>query len=241
METQRKTLFVGRHGVKNGNDIVPESLARLHAFGQTSLYDFVSQYSVTPEQTFVRHSNEIRTLRTAKAITAGAFQIPLEFSTQGVDSLALPVKNILQSQSLCYPSNFKFNAEAIKQEGEAVYVTNWVNSPDAKEYKGVEVTPLKDILIQARRGLENALRGSLREDMKLGILATHAGIVEAYAINAINSAREQVPVENISEIGGPFPMEKGFVIQIDKSQKSGTYNAKLIRDNQEYPIDLNNL
>jgi hypothetical protein len=249
MGTERKVLLISRHGVKKGNDIVPVSIAKLYAQNGGDLGDYCRSCGASPKEGFLRHSNQIRTLRTGKAILAGAFQIPIEASSEFLDTLTIPEIDVAEMKELCYPADLKFNEEAAKNK-EAQYLSDWFAYPDATSYEGVEITPYRETAKQSQLGLESAMRhlmlhsdkGVFIPSRKFGVLVTHAGITEGLIAAAINSGRpSDNPVQKLEEIGGPVPMEGYAKIHVDHNPKSGLYEAKLLRDCQSYNIDIEKL
>ncbi|MFH1290019.1 MAG: hypothetical protein ABIH92_01280 [Nanoarchaeota archaeon] len=251
MKTERKILVMGRHGVKQrgkGRDnlLTPTSIARLYAAG-ASLRDIVAAYNISPEGTFLRHSKEARTLRTGKALLTGAFNRQVPQTNKQLDELDLDGTDVRFDPRLCYGiigEDFKFDLPAYLRDGEHTYMVNWVANPDARQYPNgsdAEITSFNDVVRTSRACLVDNLGYILDSGnaKKLGVLATHGGIVEGLAVAAINSARDQAPVERLDEIGGEFQPEDSARLVIDYKPRSGSATAELIRGDQSYAVNIN--
>jgi len=247
METQRKLVVLTRHGVKQngkgrGNLLRPTSIQRLHDVGR-SLGKYISQEIINPDNTLIRHSDELRTLKTAKAILNGLYNEKVHsLSNRQLDMLQRLCYDVEQDDGLSYGADFKYNKNAFNEQGEGYYTAQWMADPDSTTYEGVEVTSFNEVLKSSETCLANNLAFLIsgEHDKRLGILATHNGVIECIAVAAINSGRSS-PILRLEDIGGHFPMEGNALIEIDHNPKSGIYTAKLRRDDQTYDMSLNQL
>ena len=133
----------------------------------------------------------------------------------------------------------ELNDEALKKEGELVYVTRFMGSLDKDTYDGVPVTPFNQIVKMLTPRLSDALRLLTRGPKDLGVLATHGCLVESIFTAAVNSALSS-PISRIEDIGGHVPMEGFALIYLDGTPAEN-YTAKMVRNGQEYPINLDRL
>jgi len=250
MATEKKILIVGKHGVKgpDGNAILPESYARLFTQG-ASLRDFIQEHDVSPSQTFIGHSNQIKTLRTAKATAAGAFRVPIMPEDAYFDNFRIPgLENITQVEGLSYEPNFKFNVNAYKQEGETAYMAKWIGNPQAEEYNGATITSFNDTFNESRGALNNTMKRLIHGNNKLGILTTHGGLIEALAIRALVPLGIDCPKETpeiFEQLGDHFPMEDYFTIEVecnpDKRHLVGKFKRIKGTHIIQTPVDIGSL
>lgn len=219
--------------------VIPESIERLAQSGYEHLFDFVNGQGITYHQAFLTHSEKKRTLYTGKAILSGAFDIkPRPTSQEEADNISFGELEIEKDARLDY-EDLQINRDAAKRDGELVYLTNWMANPESNSYEGLSITPFNELVRSRRFCLANAIN-RLSSEKDLGILVTHCAIAEPIAISIVNSARKN-PVKSFEEIGGLFDKEDFATLIIDYNQKSGLVEARFVRKDREYKVNLQNL
>ncbi len=243
MKTQRKILVMTRHGDtlnvdgKRLDAITGDSITRLYENTGGVLRPHTK--SDNTETAFLYHSDKKRTLYTGKAILAGAFYLfPIPTSQEDLDNLSFHGAEIQVDSRLGY-EDLAYNEEAVEKEGLEEYIRKWIAQPKATEYGGVRITPFNEVVQRSRKCLQNAI-STLEHGKKLGVLATHGSLVEALAIAAMNTVKS-IPIQDVNEIGGIFDREAFAMLILDQKEKSGSYQASLQRNGQDYPLDLSRL
>jgi len=194
MANKRIEILMVRHGEHEDNVLKPESVSNLYRNAGGSLTDYVREHGIKPEGTLIRHSDEARTNYTGKAIIAGALGLqPVPKSQQDLDALSFDGIDIMEDRRLGF-SHTKFNWDALKADPPA-YLARWLADPDATTYEGVEITPYSTIIQAGRSTLSDTLDKLIDDERELGILATHASVVDALAIAAAISS-EVKPFHN---------------------------------------------
>ena len=246
---KRKILMITRHGVKEAQpgDIKGDeslkgaSVLDMYHQAKVALNGYVTDEGIDPRRIFIRHSPSKRTLQTANSRVAGAFALhPVPSSSKTLDSLifSAPYFPTRVDHRLGY-EGLELNEEALKKEGDSVYVTRFMGSPDRDTYDGVPVTSFNQIVRMLTPCLSDALRLLTRGPKDLGVLATHGGLAESIFTAAVNSARS-TSVAGVEDIGGPVPMEGYALFCLDETD-AGSCQAKMVRNGQEYPINLDRL
>lgn len=238
MATKRKLLVIQRHGVKRGDDIIPESIQRLYDnVGGDLAQSFILPYGVTQTNIMLWHSNKPRTKYTGRAIIAGALSLhPRPEKQEDLDDLfaRLPSLDSLEVPMLGY-DDLTINSEAEDRLSEKEYMDLWVSDPDSNVLEGKPNTAFNKV-IQTRgdylRGLVKSLVRSIKD---LALLTTHCGISEPLMLSLMNSAR-QTPAK-LEDIGGIFQMEQYAQLILDQSA-GDRYTATLKRNESSYPVDL---
>jgi len=245
MNTKRKVIVLARHGdtpIIDGirqDAVTNASIKRLYESVGDSLVSYVQDNDVTAQRSFLRHSDKKRTLYTGKAILAGTLGLqPLPQSYHDLDKLDFSGLDIQEHSGLGYEGT-KYNEPVLLKNPED-YLIRWFTNPEATTYEGVEITPYKEVIETGRKTLVDALEVAIDGKKDLGVLATHASIVEALTLAAINSAKE-TPAVSFDEFGGMFEREGFATIFLDQKEKAGTYQARLERDGKSYKIDIANL
>lgn len=245
----RKKIVLTRHGVKpkTGNlevdskvdAINPESIRRIYDNTGIPLREFVEDNNVTLETSFLRHSDKKRTVQTGKAVLAGAFGFqPTPESQEDLDRFYFVGVDIKQDDRLGYEGT-KFNTKKLFAN-MALYIDNWLAAPNATECDGVPITPYNEVIRAGKDTLVDALGQVIEGEKDLGVIASHASVVDAIALSAINSAIP-TPAQSFDQIGGQFEEEGYATLTIDQDTKSGLYKATLQRNGQNYKIDIANL
>lgn len=244
MKTQRKVILLTRHGEtpkkgsRRGDALVPESVTRLYENTGGSIRPFVQGFNIQPKDSFLIHSDKVRTLYTGQAILAGAFGLtPVPQSQEDLAEIDFSGVDTREDPRLGYEGT-KYNEEEMFRDMPA-YFERWFADPTATTYDGVPITPFNEVIEKSRNCLVDALGNVIEGGKDLGVLSTHGSIVDAMAIAALNSARS-TPITSFDELGGMFDRE-GFATLILDQLRSGSYQATLQRDGQNYDIDLGNL
>ena len=235
MKTERKVLLMVRHGEHEDNVLNPESIANLCRNAGGSLTDYVREHGIKPEGTLIRHSDEVRTNYTGKAVIAGALGLtPVPQSQQDLDALSFDGIDIREDGRLSF-SDTRFNWDVLKADPPA-YLAKWLDNPNATTYDGIEITPYSEIIGAGYRTLQDSLFDLVSGRKDLGVLATHASVVEGIAIAAVNSARD-TPVRDFDEIGGLFDTEDYATLVVDYTHEGfpngRRYIGSLQRSGQE--------
>ncbi|MBS3098700.1 hypothetical protein J4462_00650 [Candidatus Pacearchaeota archaeon] len=245
MDTKRKIIVLARHGDtpvvdgKRQDALTDESVRNIYGKAESSLAQFVIEYGVTPQRTFLRHSDKRRTVYTGKAILAGALGLrPIPQSSSDLDTLDFSDLDIQEHSGLGYEGS-KYNEPVLMKNPED-YLVRWFANPRATTYECVEITPYQKVIDSGRKTLVDALGIAISGERDLGVVATHSSIVEALTLAAVNSARKN-PAANFDEIGGLFEREGFATILLDQKEKAGTYKARLERDGESYEVNVSNL
>lgn len=250
MTNERKMLLVTRHGrcprasdgVNSLDSLLPESFGASYRTG-ASLRNFVREQGVTPRETFLRYSEKKRTQYTGETILIGAFGMQpepenpedlvkyrQELASQGVDAEALPM--------LGY-NGVELSIDGVKQDGENQYISNWMADPRATKYhNGESISPFQECLETRSQVLADALKQLAHGDKKLGVVASHAGLVDAIVAGALNSSR-RTPINNTEQYGQHFEQGESATILLNQTDQG--YKATLVRDGQTYETDLNHM
>ncbi len=243
MDAQRKMIIFTRHGVRpeiNGEEqdsITLESASRVYANMGLYLQQFAQPNSLTPAQTFFKHTEKRRTLHTGNVALARAFGLPMPIPTEDF-AILIPGLNVAIDPRLDY-KDFKYNEEALNRDTEG-YLRDMISAPDAISYKGIEVTPF-NMFVEGSKGLlQDSIRKLDLRGKSLGVLSTHAGNAESIAIAALNSSRTS-PIRSADDIGGIFDRENYATLILDQKGKSGLYESRLGRDGINYAVNLQNL
>ena len=247
MKTKRKTLVITRHGKTPINpennmsmdNLLDESVQSIHRNTGDSLRDFVVEYDVRPEDSFVKHSGKKRTVYTAKAILSGAFGLQFPQSEADLDRLNLRDINFSEDPMLSY-EGIKSNTDKFFKDMSG-YTNRWFADPDATQYDGVEITSFNDLIKTRKNTLVDALGYMINGDKDLGILSTHGTIAEPLVMAAINSGRFGAPVTSFDQIGGQFDKEDYATITLDHNPRSDSYLARIERDSLAYRVDVRKL
>ena len=245
MKTKRKIILLTRHGITSNepdsgrDNLTSDSIIRLYEDTGGFLRESIGSEEIVPQNSFLWYSDKKRTLYTGKAILAGAFKrLPSPKSQEDLGEIDLECVDIQEDPRLSYEGT-KYNEKALYSDMSG-YFDRWFADPTANTYEGVEITPYNQVIETGRRCLVDALGNVLSGGKDLGVLATHGSIVDAINMVAINSARS-TPFMDFDEIGGQFDREHFAALVLDHNQKSGAYEAKLVRDGQDYKVDLANL
>ena len=213
MDTKRKIIVLTRHGDTPEVDgerqdaVTDKSVRKLYDYTGSPLASFVRENNVSPQKVFLRHSDKKRTFYTGEAILAGALGFkPIPQSQDDLDKLDFSGVDIQEHTGLGY-EGVLYNATELNKDFEG-YLIRWLSDPQATEYEGVKITPYNQVIRTGRKTLVDALGLAINGEKDLGVLASHASVVEALTISAVNSGRKS-PVKNFNEIGGLFDRE-GF-------------------------------
>ena len=245
MDTKRKIIVLTRHGDTPEVDgerqdaVTDKSVRKLYDYTGSPLASFVRENNVSPQKVFLRHSDKKRTFYTGEAILAGALGFkPIPQSQDDLDKLDFSGVDIQEHTGLGY-EGVLYNEAELKKDLDG-YIAKWFSDPKATTYEGIEITPYNEVIGASRKTLVDALGLAVNGEKGLGVLASHASIVEALTINAINSGRKN-PVKNFDELGGLFEREEFATIFLDHKNKSSSYKAKLEREGKNYKMDLSSL
>jgi len=237
---KRKILIMERHGIKRkkqGNALTSESIRSLTLKG-TGLRGVVS---TNPEEAFIRHSDEPRTLRTANALSNGIYLINPSISTNSeLDVITGIPTDVAEDSGLSYGPDFKYNKDFLKEIGADAYIEWMLRNPTKTSFKGQDTTSFAEWLAKTNDALKSGLTDINAVGKRLGILASHGGLAEALMANAVNSCRK-TPVTNPDDMGGMFQMEDYAVVELDYHERTGLDNARVRRGDQVYDMDVSKI
>jgi len=243
MVAKRQIILLTRHGVKDGDNMVPETVPKLYSNTGGYLQPFIQEYGLTPGEAVLNHSNKIRTKHTGEAILSGAFS--LKPVPQRQEDLA-PLTEHLVSQGLVIKQedilgydDLVINEEALKRDGEAVFMQKWTANPYSGSYDGKPNTSFNDVKRTRTEFLKQHLKEFIPGNRYLSLISTHGGNIDGMLLSLINSARNAPAT--LEDIGGLIPMEGFGALTLDQKPKSGSYQASLQRNGTSYPVDLTRL
>ncbi len=181
----------------------------------------------------MKHSDQKRTLHTARVVLAGAYNIPIP-TTKG-ELQSLEFQNFLSKEEpgLSYTS-LDINFDAIKSMGEEAYLEWLVKNPNSEELDGKRVTPWNQMLRSGRNSLKDAITYANMRTTPLGIIVSHSGLTEPLVLAAVNTGR-QIPLTDPREIGGWIPMEGYAILSLEGN------SGEVQRNGEKYRVDLSNL
>ena len=247
---ERKVLMIGRHGLheslpgdaEGDPSLTGKSIETMCRLAYDALNSFIINQVVQPQKAFVVHSPKKRAKYTGLSHITGAYGVRLtELSHRGLEEACrshIPEVEVAVDPRL-YFGDMEFNNDAYAREGDAVYVPRWIGDPSATSYDGVPITSFDEAVRRKSPCLVEALQCLAQGGKKLGVLATHSGVIEPLLVAAINSGRS-TPVNRVEDIGGLVAKEQFALVYLDGTP-AGDYTAKLVRDGQEYPINLDRL
>lgn len=226
---------------QNGDDVEDKSLSswsigNLYKQAKVAFKNY-SEGNVGLEgnRFFISHSSRKRTRYTGIARIAGAFGYePIPACQKDLDRVPIERNAIGVDKRLDF-SDIVFNDEALR-EGEGEYISNWIANSKSQELEGVKITPF-DNLVRSRSPCLTRALNRLKSGKDIGVLVGHGGICESLLVGAVNSARPDNPVRDISEIGGPMTPESFALIEFQYDSK-GIYNSWMRRDGVQYPVNL---
>ncbi len=232
---EKQAVYIGRHGKKaqDGESLDIESVPVLYQIGSESLRDFAASLGYNAKRAFLRHSKQKRTLYTGRAILAGAYNLAVPKSQEGLESQELQIFRSTEDPLLAYDS-IKSNAEAFKRMGLEPYLEWLVQHPDAHELEGQEITPWNQMLKTGRDSLRGALTSANEQKTPLGVIISHVGLTEPLVLALINTGRQK-QLTNPREIGGWLPMEGYALLSLEGD------TGEVQRNGEKYKVDLSNL
>jgi hypothetical protein len=247
-----KILLLGRHGEcpqrADGEGSVdklkPESVTDVYERIGKPLRERVLESGITPERTFLTHSDKVRTKATGQAILVGAFDLQPRTgenppsSQEGLENYDFLGIEMSEDPRLGY-SDIKLNNGLASNGCYDININHWLAHPDATEHEGVPITPYKSVRQKRKEFAKDAVGRLFSEEKDLGITPTHATVADSVALALIETARS-TPIKDIGEIGGGFNMAEFAQLVVEESQ-GGVYTAKLKLRDEDYPVDLDRL
>ena len=239
--------MVTRHGrtkrrsgeSKDDPSLNGDSVRAMYHQANEALGEFVINEAIGAEDIFIDYSGLQRTLHTARARVAGAFGLrPIPRRQE--DVLGVPVNTVGLDKILGF-EDLKYEEYAYAAD-EKGYVAKWVANPNVNRLPGGngDVTPFNQVVSSRASYLDYIIKRMTHGNSRFGVVATHSGVIEASAVAAVNSGRDEVGVERVDEIGGPFDRENFYLIYLDP-RGSGNYEARYVRGKLECPMDFDNL
>lgn len=242
----RKILLIGRHGKApqrpeggSFDELVPEAVGEICRDVGVPLQEAVQD--IKQEDTFLTHTDAVRTLYTGQAVLVGAFDMQPSEGTnppQSHEDLALyDFSRIDTTEDLRFKiEDIHCNLEVYKRDGGNAIINYWLANPTATEHDGVEIVPYESLRGRVMEGTRAGINSLASGDKDLGIIASHASIAEPVVMSLINSARK-VPIERVEDIGGSFGMAEFAQLELVRTP-SGMYTARLKVKDEEYDVDL---
>jgi len=251
MEAIKKVLIITRHGkspqkpigVGSLDELFPDSVTSLFLNTGVPLQQFVIEYGVNPWDSFLRHSGRERTLYTGQAILAGALRLEPKIgenpprSQEDLENYPYDGIAIQADPRLGYDDVLLNDKPVEDGMGVSEYLQRWVDDPNAETFEGAPITSFNDVLQTGKANLVGALVNLIHGNKDLGVLATHALLVEPIVMTATNLTGPG----SLDRIGGLFDMEEHARITIEKNL-GGPYRARLQRGDKFYAtVDLDTL
>lgn len=258
----RKVLIVMRHGDtpvdKSGSSldaILDKSVQSLHREFANTLEGHVRQYGVTPDRTFVQHTDKKRTKTTARAALSGAFRehfnrkMPRnEAELHDKRAYDFGAVEEIEDPRLAYHDQMIHKkVYADKNLGVPAVMQHWLDNPDANthEHKGevAQIEPFVNVERRTRSALRDSLITLLSGKKDLGVIATHSTLVDTIMASIIESGGQSI--RSIKDIGGEVKKEGYGALVIDiipgRTPQDTRYQAVFVRNGKQYAVDLGNL
>ena len=124
--------------------------------------------------------------------------------------------------------------DAFGKLGTEGYLNQWIANQDSTDFDGVEATPWRAVQERGGLYLRDFVKKTKESNKKLGVVLSHAALMEPMITAAINTTRD-TPVKNLGEMGGAFSEEDYAILNVDGD------HAVLDRNGQKYNIDLTKL
>ena len=241
MTNKPKILMIGRHGKApqlpeggSADTLVDETITQLYDVGVP-----LSEFGFDEGNSVLAHTKAKRTRTTGEAVLAGAFGYKrpetVEQLAKIYDGGNLDV--VVQDNRLNLRSP-QGNMTLYKKHGAGQGINFWLANPDATEHEGEKICPYNNIEPATKSSMRDAVRRLVSNDNDLGVVVTHASMVEPCMFALVNSARKY-PVDKVEDIGGILDMAEFGQLKIEKS--SGVYKATLNIKGQDYAVDLNKI
>lgn len=252
MRSRMFYLVLGRHGKAQQKPeggsvdaLVPGAVGEIYEAAKTQLFSELLRKIVQLPGTFLRHTDKKRTMYSAQALLIGAFALPAE----GEDSSYTPqTQEDLQKYGLLQfidtaedprlgigtvePCNL--NVYKDKERGAAACLNYALQHPEATQHEGVPIEPLTSLGPRTTAVVQSSLDTLVQGRKDLGVMISHATIIEHPVLALINTAR-QTPIIDINDIGGAFDMGEFAVLRVEQTD-GGFYTAALERKGQKYDV-----
>ncbi len=252
MASRRFYLVLGRHGKApqkpeggSVDALVPGAVGEIYQAAKSQLFVELLKEIVQLPETFLRHTNKVRTLYSGQALIAGAFALPAE----GEDSSYTPHTqedlqkyDLLQFIDTAEDSRVGMgtvepcNLRVYKEQGPAACINYALRHPEATKHEGVPIEPLVSLGPRTVAAVQDSLDTLVQGRKDLGVLISHATLIEHPTLALINTGR-QTPIADINDIGGPFDMGEFAVLRVEQTD-GGFYTAALERKGQKYDVHL---
>src|SRR3989344_7362322 len=229
------------------------SIQRMYASAQANLRPVVAELGITPADTFLRWSGRVRTKYTAQATAIGALDLfrGIVFGEENVKTSPVPTSssdlanfyygNISTEEDLRL--NFGdplVNMAVYKATAGAGNIDYWLADPAARTHDGSPIESYQSVSDRTGHAIREAVRRVTHDRKKLGIVVSHATIVEPTLIHLINTGRD-TPVERVADIGGTFTQEERALMTIYHSERGTDHIATLDVKGKLYEVNLRNL
>ncbi|MBS3144242.1 hypothetical protein J4208_01520 [Candidatus Woesearchaeota archaeon] len=231
MTTVRKVIIIARHGYYTDIDgidqLTNESVQSMYAQGLD--FETTIGQDCQTGKAFVFHSNKPRTRNTARARLAGIRKMTPAPQTE------TDLERV-QFDGVMFRPDPRMSYRGIKMNGMGTEYCEWMlANRHATQNKGVEVTSFQQIYDTRRPLLGDAVRLLENGNFGLGVISGHSPLVDIVVLSAVDSARSTPCTEYV---GGQFDRENIAHLVIDINQKSGTTDARLLRNDLVLPVNL---
>ncbi|MEK6901181.1 MAG: hypothetical protein AABX37_02465, partial [Nanoarchaeota archaeon] len=126
------------------------------------------------------------------------------------------------------------NLNVYKAQGAGACLNYALQHPEAAEHEGVPIEPLTSLRARTSSAVRDNLTTLIEGRKDLGVLISHATLIEHPVLALINSGR-QTPITDINDIGGAFDMGEFAVLRVEQTD-GGDYLANLERKGQKYDV-----
>jgi hypothetical protein len=259
MKTQKKMLFIGRHGQapqkpEGGSEdylMEGEPNRLYHAVGVKQFRPQLEEADMTnPARVFLRHTNKNRTKTTGQSILVGAYDMQANngYSLQDEADLAnysgLEEIDTAQDDRLNIGRPHNVNMAVYKRDGAVANVNFALQNPNAIWHEGERIESGYSLINRGKAIAHDAakmLSDHQADAYDAGTIVTHATVAEFPILAFVNSGKGRSPnVDDIEAIGGSVGMAEFAELHFEKTS-GGVYNAELRFRGDTHKVNLDEL
>ncbi len=244
----RKALMVTRHGIaepragesREDPSLTDKSISNMYLQAQNTLREAL--LGTTYEGVFLVHSGKKRTIGTALTRATGVLGYqPAPSRIEDLDQLPDILRANMSVEPMLGFGDLVMDEVAYGKDGHDTYMANWTRDPNSGLYGATPVTPFNNVVRTRTKPLFDSLNQLARPDsnLRLGVLASHGGIVEATMVAGVNSGSRR-QVTNLGEVGGIVSKEGFGTFHVDV-RPSGKIEVNFVRDGRAHPVDMYSL
>lgn len=223
-----KRLYLGRHGPKENGMLAESAFGETYMIGQkNSIENFVPfrwLFGDSSSKYFIGHTNEARTLQTAKLLVLGMQEQGYPKTIYGLEKI-----DDFDSKEIKGLNDWaNHDLDAYKKLGENAYMNEWSKSAFSKvqSWNQAEDRGLTSLAMEIFPKLFD-------QNKTVGVAVGHLGTVEPIITGILKYLGKQ-NISSLKDIGGRFKPNDYAILDIAEDGKFG----ELILRGKTYDLDL---